>query len=91
MEGAVTKVLLVAVRTPAVIATAHLPRVTANVGPGDNRLAGVHRQQGGQHAKSRGLTCPVGAEEAVDLSGSDGEVDAPHRLDGLLLESECLA
>jgi len=70
---------------------AHLLRTAPHVGSGDEGLAGVGRQQGGQDPQRRGLPGPVGSEEPEYLPGRDGEVDPADRRHRLVLDAECLA
>ena len=41
--------------------------------------AGGGREQAGEHLDGGGFTCAVGAEEAEELAGGDGEVDVSER------------
>jgi hypothetical protein len=52
------------------------PRCAPDVLPGDVGVAGVGRQQRGEDAQGRGLARAVGPEQAEDLPGGDGQVDA---------------
>ena len=54
----------------------------AYVGAEDLRVAGVDREQGGQHLEHGGLAGAVGSEDAEDLAAVDGQVDA---VDGALV------
>ncbi len=51
---------------------------------GHPRGSGRRREQGGEHVHGGRLAGPVGAEEAVDLTRRDREVDPVHRPRALL-------
>ena len=51
-----------------------------DVAAGDERRAGVGREQGGEDAHRGGLAGAVGAEHAEHGAGPRGEVDAVQRL-----------
>ena len=56
----------------------HDVRLAADVDAEDARLAGVDREQGGEHLEHGGLAGAVGAEYAEDLAATDGQVDRVH-------------
>ena len=58
---------------------AHLRPFLDHVVPADASGARGRRKQGGQDVDGGGLARAVRAEKAVDLAGSDGEVDPVHR------------
>ena len=57
----------------------HLRPLVDDVVAGDARRSRGGRQQGRQHVHGRGLAGPVRAEEPVDLTRSDGQVDPVDR------------
>jgi hypothetical protein len=59
--------------------------LAAQIRAGDRRLAAVGLDERGQHAQRGGLAGAVRTQEAEDLALADGQVDAAHGLDGLLL------
>src|SRR6266545_2346353 len=62
-------------------AGAHAIGVGADVDARDAGAAGVGLEQGGEHADEGGLAGAVGAEQAVDAAGRDGEAEAVQRAD----------
>ena len=66
-------------------ASPHSDRVGPQIAPGHCGFATAWLEQGGEHPQGGGLPGAVGPEETDDLTGIDGEVDAAHCLDLLLL------
>ena len=60
---------------------AHVGALVGDVEAGDRRAAGRGRQQRREHVHGGRLARAVGPEEAVDLAGRDGQIDAVDRAD----------